>query len=291
MVSVRPGMGSLDSDEGSPPRTGSNVACRGRIVCVIRPTFGAPEVFVLLTDTIQPDTFWSMLRATDHDTLRTAGTIHRHPPGTQLVQQGEPPHFVLVLLDGLAKVVAAGTAGPQTLLGIRRPGDLIGELSAVDGHPRSATVTAIDPITTLRIPRATFTALLSTNSHICHAVLEVVVARLRGASAARAEATGTTAAQRLTRLLDRLAQQHGNPHPDGIAIALPFSQEELASAIAASREAVVRALRTLRTAGIITTTRQQILIHSPQTLHTLAHSHPDQRVVHNPPSCPHPPPS
>jgi CRP/FNR family transcriptional regulator, cyclic AMP receptor protein len=106
-------------------------------------------------------------------------------------------------------------------------------------------------------------------------VLNVVVARLRSASATRAESTGTTAAQRLNLLLDRLARQHGNPHPDGIAITLPFSQEELAAAIDASREAVVRALRSLRTEGIInTTTRQQILILAPETLHHRAH-HPD----------------
>src|SRR5262249_51228042 len=149
----------------------------------------------------------------------------------------------------------------------RSAGDIIGELAAVDGLPRAATVTAIDGITALRLLRPMFTEILRTNSTICHAVLRVVVSRLRVASQLRAEFTGTPAAQRLVRLPARLADEYGRAQPDGIAIALPFSQKELASAIAASREAVVRGLRALRAKGIIdTTTRQQIVILRPDEL-------------------------
>lgn len=216
-------------------------------------------------------TFWSMLRATDRDVLAAAGTEHYHPAGTELLREGESAGSVWVLLSGTAKVVAAAPGGHEAMLSIRRPGDLIGELSAIDGQPRVATVTVVDGIIGLRILRPAFAEILRTNSAICHVVLGVVVSRLRGASQLRAELTGTTVAQRLVRQLARLAAQFGRARADGIALALPFSQEELASGIAASREAVVRALRALRADGIVdTSARQRIVILRPDELYQRA---------------------
>jgi CRP-like cAMP-binding protein len=217
------------------------------------------------------ETFWAALRAEDRDILIASSTKHYHPAGTELLHEGESPGSAWVLMDGRVKIVAAAPGGHDAILGIRRPGDLVGEMSAIDGRSRAATVTAIDGITARRILRPTFTEILEHNSAVCHAVLKVVTLRLRMASQFRAEFTGTTVAQRLIRLLDRLVEQDGRPRADGIAIALPFSQEELASAIAASREAVVRALRVLRADGIVeTTTRQQIVILRPDELRRLA---------------------
>ena len=216
------------------------------------------------------DTFWSMLCTADRDMLTAAGRSHYHPKGTPLLREGDSPGSAWVLEAGRAKIVAVAPGGHKTILGIRRPGDLIGELSAIDGQSRAATATAIDGITALRIPRGAFTEFLRTNSAICHAVLTVVAFRLRAASRFRAEFTSTTVAERLIRQLAQLADQYGQERANGIAITLPFSQEELASTIAASREAVVRALKPLRDARIVDTTRQQIVILRPDELHHLA---------------------
>lgn len=213
------------------------------------------------------ETFWSMLGPEDQNVLTAAGTRYSHPQGTELLCEGDSPGSAWVLESGHAKIVATAQGGHRTILGIRRPGDLLGELSAIDGQSRAATVTAIEEISALRIPRLSFTRILRTNSTICNAVLKVLTLRLRAASQYRAEFSSTTAAQRLTRQLARLADQYGRMRADGIAIALPFSQEELASTIAASREAVVRALRVLRADGIVDTAgRQKIVVLLPDEL-------------------------
>ena len=57
-----------------------------------------------------------------------------------------------------------------------------------------------------------------------------------------------------------MAESHGQPGPEGIAIGVPLSQEEIAGLIAASRESVARGLAGLRDRGLITTARRAIIV-------------------------------
>lgn len=67
-------------------------------------------------------------------------------------------------------------------------------------------------------------------------------------------------ARRLARLLVELADEHGRPTLDGVDIDILLTQQELASLIAASRESIVRSLRSLRARRFVTTGRRRITI-------------------------------
>ncbi|RJQ81165.1 Crp/Fnr family transcriptional regulator [Pseudonocardiaceae bacterium YIM PH 21723] len=220
------------------------------------------EVFV--TDVVSP--LWTLLSVADREVLRRTGTRHDHPAGTQIMREGDRSTSAMVLLAGRAKVLASSADGHQCILAVRRAGDLVGEMSAIDGLPRAASVIAIDRVRLLRIPAEQFNGVLATCPAIAHAVLRVVCGRLRAASERRAELVGSTAAQRLHVFLLDLAKQYGMPAGDGIAITLPLSQEEIAASISASRRAVVRALHSLRSDAVIATGRHQITILRPDAL-------------------------
>jgi CRP-like cAMP-binding protein len=63
-----------------------------------------------------------------------------------------------------------------------------------------------------------------------------------------------------------LARRFGRREPDGIEVALPISQEELATWCGASREATVKALRSLRELGHVRTARGRIVVLDEQAL-------------------------
>ena len=67
-----------------------------------------------------------------------------------------------------------------------------------------------------------------------------------------------------------LADRHGEPAADGIAITLPISQEELAGWAGASREAAAKALQTLRELGLIRTERRRIVVLDEEGLRRVA---------------------
>jgi CRP-like cAMP-binding protein len=182
------------------------------------------------------------------------------------MREGDTTLAVHVLLRGRAKVVTTSADGSRCILAVRRPGDVLGELSAIDGRSRSASVVALDEVTDLCIPVGQFSTMLTTRPRVAHAVLTVVAGRLRDASSQRTESGDSRAAQRLESLLVDLAAQYGTTDPDGVAVALPFTQDELAASIGASRQTVVRALGKLRVADVVETRRQQVVVLRPDLL-------------------------
>src|SRR5262245_15361467 len=60
--------------------------------------------------------------------------------------EGDPSDFVVVVLEGSAKIVVTSELGDESLRGVRWPVDLLGELAALDTAPRLASAVALDPI-------------------------------------------------------------------------------------------------------------------------------------------------
>lgn len=215
---------------------------------------------------VRAERFWDLVGPQDRLTIERAGTRASHPRGTMLLREGEPAGSVLILLSGHVAVVATGIGGRQSLLAFRGPGDVLGELAAVDHGVRSASVSTLEPVDVLRVPVADFVALLTSRVSVTYALLRVVGSRLRVTNVRRVEHRDRTTTQRVSALLAELAVDHGRPRPGSMVIDLPFSQQELAVMAGASREQVVRALRLLRDEGAIGTGRRKISILRPELL-------------------------
>lgn len=181
------------------------------------------------------------------------------PAGATLFHEGEEADHVLVLTSGLVKAVAVSEQGQTMALALRGPGAILGELAAVDGGTRSASVVAIEAVEALSIPVAAFREFLRDQPGAALALLVGVADRLRDASRRQAEFGTLDATARVARLLAELGDSYGETVADGLRIDL-VSQDELASLCGASREAVARALRTLRSCGIVRTGRRTVTI-------------------------------
>jgi CRP/FNR family transcriptional regulator, cyclic AMP receptor protein len=96
------------------------------------------------------------------------------PKGTVLAKQGERGLDFFVIEDGTAKVVASGNEIAQ--LG---PGDFFGEISLVDGGPRTATVEALADMKLLVVRKPSFDDLLETSSELRGAVVRALGQRIR----------------------------------------------------------------------------------------------------------------
>jgi CRP/FNR family transcriptional regulator, cyclic AMP receptor protein len=92
----------------------------------------------------------------------------------ELVRQGEPGDSFLILRSGSAQVVKDGQAIRE--LG---PGDFLGEISLIDGGPRTATVKASEPISALVIGREDFGTLLERHPAVRLELLMALTARIR----------------------------------------------------------------------------------------------------------------
>jgi CRP-like cAMP-binding protein len=150
--------------------------------------------------------------------------------------------------------------GKEVVLAIRGPGDLLGELAAIDGEPRSATATALEPVEALSLSAGDFRSFLEAHPRVALALLAVLTRRLRDADRKRVEFAAEDTMTRVAARIVELSERFGDKVARGLEIDLPISQEELAGWTGCSRDSVVNALQAMRGLGWIETQRRQILV-------------------------------
>jgi CRP-like cAMP-binding protein len=148
--------------------------------------------------------------------------------------------------------------GRDVILGVFDTGELMGELSAIDGAPRSATATALTAVVALTVPVTAFNAFLGRRPRVANELLRTVVERLRDSSQRQLEFGTADALSRLCRCLVDMADRYGVDAETGRSVQLPLAQHELAALAGLSREAVVKGLHSLRALGWIEATGRSV---------------------------------
>jgi CRP-like cAMP-binding protein len=162
-------------------------------------------------------------------------------------------------------LTCSSPGGRDIVLGVLGPGDIAGELSALDGQPRSATALALDEVEAVAAPASVLARAL-TDTGAARELISVLAARLRDGDRKRLEFAALDTLGRVAWRLLELSEQFGQTTANGIVVDLPLSQEQLASWCGASREATVKALRTLRTLESIATARKSVVIRDLEAL-------------------------
>ncbi len=214
----------------------------------------------------RPAEFWDQLTAAEADALERAGHRRDFRRGAVIFRESDRTDWVAVLRTGRVKVSVDTAGGTEVVLAVRGPGALLGEFSAIDREPRSATVTAIEPVTALAVPVAEFEAYLQAHGRVAFLLMRTIVGRLRDADRKRIEFGAHDTTGRVAARLVEMAERFGQAAEEGVKIALPFSQDELAGWTGASREAVSKALGVLRSAGEIRTSRMSVVVRDLEAL-------------------------
>lgn len=203
------------------------------------------------------------------EALRREGRVVQVRRGQALFVEGDRAERVFLLQRGWVILSCVGPGGREVVLTVSGPGDVIGELSAFDGQPRAATAVAAEDLEAVVVSSAVLTRALE-DLGAAHELIRVLAARLRDDNHKLVDfATLGTLGRIAWRLLE-LAERFGEPRDEGIQVALPLSQDQLASWCGASREAAVRSLRQLRTLSVISTGRHTVTVHDMDALHRQA---------------------
>lgn len=223
---------------------------------------------------VQEQAFWSALPPEDAAALASYGAVRTFERGQALMYQGQSADRILLLREGRVRVSFTTMNGRRVILAFSGPGDLVGELSAFDDQPRSATVVALEPVEALCVSHEDFHAYLAAHPASALTLLRMMSRRLRDADVKLVEfAAVSTIGRVATRVLE-LRDRFGEEDEDGtVRIGLPLTQEDLAGWVGASLESVGRALQTMRRLNWIATGRRQIRILDEDALRRAAADH------------------
>jgi CRP-like cAMP-binding protein len=197
------------------------------------------------------------------------GSRRRLPAGTTLFSEGDEANDLIVINRGEVKITTVARSGQELVIEVLGGGELVGELSAIDGEPRSANAVALTDVEFTAVPLDRFLSYLQANPASMGSLLSVLVRRLRQANRRQLEFSAADALGRVCSRLDQLAERYGhNTEGDAVWIELSLTQSELAQWCGLSREAVVKALRKLRAVGWNTTGDDGITIEDRQSVRT-----------------------
>ena len=204
--------------------------------------------------------FWDLLPHEEQRVLSSLGREREYPPGAALCVEGDPVTHVFVLLNGWVKVIAVTADGRESVLALRGTGDVVGETAGETTGVRNATMQALVSVRALIVGYERFSSFIDTHQGGSRAYRRVIVHRWRDAETMLRVRAVTNGAQRLAGLLLGLAERPGGQAEGVIEIALPLSQDELASLAGTSRATVARALNAWRKRGLIRTGQRRITL-------------------------------
>jgi CRP/FNR family cyclic AMP-dependent transcriptional regulator len=174
--------------------------------------------------------------------------------------QGDPGDALHVITSGAVKILLPSAEGDEAIIATLRPGDFFGELALLDGHPRSATATAVEPTETMTLPRDVFHELLDKHPELRDALFAGLAAQLRRITKHVEELHFLDLAGRLAARLARLAEDGGKRGPGPIELDWPYTQSDLAAMIGGTRQSVNRLLAELMDDDLIRLDHERLVI-------------------------------
>jgi CRP-like cAMP-binding protein len=193
----------------------------------------------------------------------------RYGAGEQILDRDSATRDVLFISEGRIRVVNYATSGREIAFAVVEAGGHVGELSAIDGQGRSATVIAVSDCLIGSLSAEAFGGLLERHAEVAIALLRHLSRIIRTSDERIAELSVLGAVPRVYRELLRLAE----PDPsDGSAwriTELP-TQHDMASRVGATRETVARALGQILSHGVVQRHGRTLLIRDREMLEQLS---------------------
>jgi CRP/FNR family transcriptional regulator len=194
--------------------------------------------------------------------LLTGGRRQEFPPGTTIYRQGSAPRTLLVV-SGLLRVYMASPDGREVTVRYARECDVLG-IAVLVGGPADVGVQTLAPSTLYRLDAELLTTEARRNGSVAWALAEELNRRLyENLQQTAVNAFGTVRQRVALHVLDLASAQQGPGDP----LVAQVSQQDLAEAVGSVREVVARALRDLRSAGLVATVPGGIHVLDPTGLH------------------------
>ena len=186
--------------------------------------------------------------------------------GQILFHEGDPGNSLWVLATGVVKVSVSSPKGDEMVLVTLTPPETFGELSLIDGAPRSATVEVVDLARVLILGRDVWTTLMREDTAFSDAVLHSVAQMVRRLTDQTSDFAFLDLHGRVAKLIVGFADERGRPHEDGLILDLHLTQTDIAQMVGGSRQSVNQILRSLEGRGYIELQRQSILVRQLEAL-------------------------
>lgn len=182
--------------------------------------------------------------------LDTQCIWRRAAPKEWIIDYQDDSNDVFFVISGSARVKLQALSGREVLLREIGAGEFFGELSAIDGQPRSSGIVAVTEVIVARMPAAVFRDIIHNHPDVCDQVMALMAGQIRNLVTRVHEFTSLDAKHRIYAELLRLSKPIAGS-PDQALVSPPPAHSEIAARVSIRREGVAREIKALERAGII----------------------------------------
>ena len=178
------------------------------------------------------------------------GGVRDYPANALLIREGDQSDAFFILLAGRVKVYGSGEDGREVIYNTLGPGEYFGELSLLDGAPRSASVASLEPLRCVLVRGVEMREFLAQHPDFAFHLIQRLALLLRRSTENVKSLALDDVYQRVARMLNELAgaePSDGGPRQ----VSLKLTQQDIAERVGSSREMISRIFKQLLQGGYV----------------------------------------
>ncbi len=186
---------------------------------------------------------FSSLKDEELDTILNHSSKVNYPKNKIIFLEEEEGNELYMILKGRVKVVRISESGEEITLAVLQKGDFFGEMSLLDGKPRSATVVSDEDSILILFNTNNFEKVIEKYPRIALKLLKELTSRLRKADDLIGNLAFLNVSGRIAGILLQLAEEHGQKTKEGVIVISRPTHQAIANMVGSSRETVTRVLK------------------------------------------------
>ena len=171
--------------------------------------------------------------------------------GQYILSENDEGQSTYFITDGNIKVTRTSDDGREVILAMQGVGDFFGEMSMLDGEPRSANIVAITTCTVLTLNGADFYGILTSHPKVAINLLKELAVRIRKSDQQIEGLSLSDAEKRIAMTIIRISEELGTIHHGEVSVKKMPVQQDIANMAGTSRETVSRTINILEEEGFI----------------------------------------
>ncbi len=178
-------------------------------------------------------------------------TERQYRKGATIFSKGDPAHSLYIVKDGRVRIISLSDNGTESIVHILSQGAIFGELLLSEEKRAFTAVARTNALVTI-ISKASLEELLASIPAISKNFIRLLSNRLAKVEKVIGDFGHTWSYNRLSKVLLRLCEEHGQETPKGTVIRLHLKHEDLANLIGTTRETVTTQMIRFRRMGLVT---------------------------------------
>ncbi|UQZ86734.1 cAMP receptor protein [Paenibacillus konkukensis] len=201
---------------------------------------------------------FSKLNHQQLEAISTICTKKTFKPGTVLFNEKEPGSIFYILSSGSIKIYTATSSGEEMILSLMKAGDSFGELSLIDGKPRSASAQTLEESVLISITAPSFIGLMKTHFGISLGIMQEMCSRLRDTNQHVQDRTFLDARTRVIKSLVTLANKNGTRTGNSITIKMTLNYDEVSQMAGVQKPILMQVIRDLQDKRLLSLNGQEM---------------------------------